>query len=298
MTVASTVSKSGPYTCDGATTLFNFAFACQSTNDVEVILTSPAGVDAPLAVGAYGPSLNADQVASPGGTVNLATAPASGYQLTVVRNVAPTQGASIPNGSAFYPKVVENALDKLTMLVQQITETLTRTVQVGVTSPSPSALVTQLNAAVTSATTSASSASSSASSAATTAQTQIASGATRVTSPTGKIGYTAGAGNTVTQTTSKSTAVTLDRPTGRITMHNAALAAGASVTFQLNNSIIGVNDVVITQVLWGSPDGTNYRVEVVHSGAGAAAIKVTNISAGSLSDALVIKFVVLGGAQA
>jgi hypothetical protein len=45
--------------------------------------------------------------------------------------------------------------------------------------------------------------------------------------PDGGLGYSTGAGGAITQGTSKSTAVTLHKVCGSITMHNAALAAGA-----------------------------------------------------------------------
>jgi hypothetical protein len=112
-------------------------------------------------------------------------------------------------------------------------------------------------------------------------------------SPTGGLGYGIGAGGTVTQSTSKSTAVTLNKPCGQITMNNAALAAGASVAFNLNNSLLATSDGLVV-----CPAGiSNYRVEVAAISAGVAQIRVTNITAGSLSEALVINFAIIKGAS-
>ena len=112
-----------------------------------------------------------------------------------------------------------------------------------------------------------------------------------VKSPAG-LGYGPGAGGTVTQATSKSTAVTLNKPCGRITTHNNTLAAGASVLFAVNNTVFEENDLLIL-----SPVGSiNYRVEPAFSSSGQFGIRLTNVTGGSLSDAVVINFAIIKGA--
>lgn len=114
----------------------------------------------------------------------------------------------------------------------------------------------------------------------------------RIVDGSGGIGYQAGQGGAVTQATNKSTAVTLDKLAGRITMHNAALGAGASVTFTLNNSLIDADDlIVVQQAGWAS-----YRVEAWANNAGSAVVRVTNVSGGSLSEAVVLNFAILKSA--
>lgn len=111
----------------------------------------------------------------------------------------------------------------------------------------------------------------------------------------GAMGYGTGAGGTVTQVTSKATAVTLNKPSGTVTMHNAALAAGASVLFMLNNTFFGSNDVaVLTGMSWS----IFYRVETANSGTGSIGIRVTNTDSVSRSDPLVIGFAIIKGATA
>lgn len=122
-------------------------------------------------------------------------------------------------------------------------------------------------------------------------------GANAITADTGSIGFGAGSGGTVTQATSKGTSVTLNKPSGRITMNNAALAAGASVFFTLTNTQMAATDLLIAQVSAGAADRTVYRLDV-YPGSGGAQIKVTNTSAGSLSEALQINFSVIKGAIA
>lgn len=112
----------------------------------------------------------------------------------------------------------------------------------------------------------------------------------------GKFGYPTGQGGTVTQATNKSTAVTLSKLTGEITMNGAALAAGAIVSFTLTNTFIAATDVL---VLNHSATGTvgAYLLNC-QCGAGSAVINVRNTTAGSLSEAIKIRFAVIKGATA
>lgn len=101
-----------------------------------------------------------------------------------------------------------------------------------------------------------------------------------------KFGY--GVGGTVTQLTSKATGVTLTQATGEITMDAAALAGDTSVTFVLTNTKIAAGDMVVIQHVSGGTVGS-YTVSAV-AAAGSASITVRNITTGSLSEALVVKF--------
>ena len=109
----------------------------------------------------------------------------------------------------------------------------------------------------------------------------------------GQIGYTAAAQGSVTQATSKSTAVTLDKSAGTITMNNAALAATTSVTFTLNNSLISANDAIILSFVNSGATRGSYTAWVTSLTTGSATITVRNITAGSLSEAVVLNYVVL-----
>ena len=107
------------------------------------------------------------------------------------------------------------------------------------------------------------------------------------------LGYSTGAGGSVTQATSKSTAVTLNKPTGRIIMAADALAAGASVSFVFNNSLIAIADLVVFSSTFASA-GYNYRIKSTVA-AGSAYMTVTNETAGTLSDALEFNFAIIKG---
>lgn len=173
MTVASTTAKAGPYDGDDSTVGFTFAFKVQSATDIKVVKTvTTAGVqiDTTLTVTThYTVALNTDQDSSPGGEITMVTAPATGDQITILRSVTATQGASLPNQGGFYPKVIENALDKQAMLIQQAYEILDRCLQVSVADSTTDLqdLLTSLLDAVAAAASSQSSASASASTATT-----------------------------------------------------------------------------------------------------------------------------------
>lgn len=108
-----------------------------------------------------------------------------------------------------------------------------------------------------------------------------------------ELGYTAAAQGSVTQATSKSTAVTLNKPAGQITMNNAALATVTSVSFTLNNSYISTNDVLIVTLAGGIATAGTYNVWVNTLSAGSASITLRNVSAGSLSEAVVLNFALI-----
>lgn len=108
------------------------------------------------------------------------------------------------------------------------------------------------------------------------------------------IGYGVGAGGSVTQTTSKTTAVTLNKPCGSITMHNAALAAGATVIFGVNNSLVSATDFIGVTAR-GFASGGTYIVSVDNIYAGGFAVSLKNISAGTLTESLAIGFAIIKG---
>jgi len=121
--------------------------------------------------------------------------------------------------------------------------------------------------------------------------TSLSTTSNQVISGTGKQGYATGAGGTVTQATSKATAVTLSKSTGQITLNNAALAADTTVSFTLTNTVIEAGDILIMNHISAGTAGS-YLLNA-QSAAGSASINVRNITAGSLSEAIVIAFAVI-----
>lgn len=125
--------------------------------------------------------------------------------------------------------------------------------------------------------------------------TLTASGGLLTTSATAGFGYATGAGGVQTQATNKSTALTLNKPVGQLTLNGAALAASTSVSFTFTNSaIIAVTDMVYIQI--GSVgSAASYIVQVDNVAVGSCRVHLRNISAGSLSEALVLNFAVIRG---
>jgi hypothetical protein len=112
-----------------------------------------------------------------------------------------------------------------------------------------------------------------------------------------KIGYNTGAGGSVTQGAgAKTNAVTLNRPTGIIVTDNAALAADTAVTFNLSNSVIDSTDIVLVSHISGGTLGS-YNFAVAPA-TGNANVTIRNITAGSLSEALSLRFIVIKSVNA
>lgn len=113
---------------------------------------------------------------------------------------------------------------------------------------------------------------------------------------TDKAGYITGEGGVVTQATSKSTGVTLNKKCGEITLNGAALAAATIVSFTLTNTAIGASDLLVLNHSSGGTAGA-YTLNA-QCASGSASINVRNATAGSLSEAIVIRFAVIKGAIA
>jgi hypothetical protein len=113
---------------------------------------------------------------------------------------------------------------------------------------------------------------------------------------TSAFGYTTGAGGVVTQATSKATGVTLNKLSGQITTHNAALAAGAEVSFTVTNNQVAATDVPCIAWASGGTAGV-YAVDVTAVGSGSFRITISNLHTASLSEAIVINFVIVKGAS-
>jgi hypothetical protein len=118
----------------------------------------------------------------------------------------------------------------------------------------------------------------------------LAGGNLAYSSTAGTFGYGTGRA-TVTQATNKSTGVTLNAPCGAITMNGAALNADTTVSFTLTNSSIAATDLLVLNHVSGGTAGS-YVVNA-QAAAGSASINVRNITAGSLSEAIVIGFAVI-----
>jgi hypothetical protein len=139
MTISSETRVAGPFTGTGLVSTYAFAFKAFSVSDVAVTWTSVAGVDSALAYGTgFTVVLNADQDVSPGGSITYCVAGVptllpSGEKITITTAMTYVQGTQLNNGSTWYPKVVEYALDRIVSLIQQLKNIGDRAMRIPVT---------------------------------------------------------------------------------------------------------------------------------------------------------------------
>ena len=133
MTVAATTRKAGPYEGNGTTKEFTFPFKVFSAEDLFVAKSSDDG-EVQLVYGTdYTVRLNSDQDTTPGGAVVLSSALADGVYLSVISQMSYDQLAIFTNKGGFYPETLNKCYDKLTILVQQLLEELSRSIKVDIT---------------------------------------------------------------------------------------------------------------------------------------------------------------------
>jgi len=128
VSISSTIRKVGPYLTNGSTTEFVFGFKVFQKQDLYVIKQDVAtGSETVLTLYVdYDVELSEDQNVSPGGKVVISPALSSGYRLTISSDVEILQPTNLTNQGGFYPTVINDSLDKLTIISQQIKEQVDR----------------------------------------------------------------------------------------------------------------------------------------------------------------------------
>lgn len=137
MSVTNTPRKAGPYTGNNTDVQYTFGFKVFADSDLVVTRAVIAtGTESTLVLTTdYSVTRNADQDVDPGGYITLTAALADTYTLTLTSAVPDTQPAVFTNLGGFFPAVLNNALDRLTILVQQVKETVGRALKVAVSTP-------------------------------------------------------------------------------------------------------------------------------------------------------------------
>jgi hypothetical protein len=131
VTISAEAIKSSVFAGNGSTTAFAFTFKCFAQGDLAVTLTSTVFIETLLTITThYTVALNANQNASPGGTVTMGTPPATGEKLVIVNAPAYTQGTDITNGGAFFANVVEDMVDRNTILARRANEEVGRSIKI------------------------------------------------------------------------------------------------------------------------------------------------------------------------
>ena len=139
----------GPFTSEGQSRL-PFGFLIFEKTDVYVATADDPEAQAKMLVYGqdYSVEMNADQTATPGGTVVLTTPIIKGNIFVVGSAVAYTQNMQLTNYSRFPPEIINEAMDRVVVQIQQLVERLGRTLSVPPTSDStPEQLIEKLMSA-------------------------------------------------------------------------------------------------------------------------------------------------------
>lgn len=125
MTISTTTSRVS-YAGNGVTTIFSFPYRFLANGDLEVTLFDAAGTPDPQILTTDYTVLGADNDA--GGSVTMLVAPAVGETLVIRRVVELTQETDYISGDSFPAETHERALDRLTMIDQQLQEQIDRSI--------------------------------------------------------------------------------------------------------------------------------------------------------------------------
>src|SRR5712672_1085968 len=136
MTISSTSSRV-VYSGDGGKSSFDFAFYVSDQADLVVTYTDAGGSQTVIAPGVAptGYQISVPAVPAPGwpagGTItyNPGSPIATGTTLTIQRVVAGTQPTTLSNQGAFWPQVIERALDRVITIVQGFIDQAARSLQ-------------------------------------------------------------------------------------------------------------------------------------------------------------------------
>jgi hypothetical protein len=131
MTVNTTNIKSGPYAGNDVADQFSYTFKVFDKNDLIVYETDDSGVQTVLMVDTdyTVASIGVDG----GGLITRLAGPLpTGYEWFIRSNFIAVQDTEFSSQGAFFPDVHEDQFDKSVLLIQQLNESLTRTLQFGV----------------------------------------------------------------------------------------------------------------------------------------------------------------------
>ena len=126
MTVTSTNQKV-QFNGDGSTTVFAYNFKIFASSDLSVILRSAAGTETVQQLTTNYTVSGVGEAS--GGNVTMGTAPASGTTLTILRVQPNLQGLDLVPNDPFPAGSMEDALDKLTFMVQTHDEEIGRSIK-------------------------------------------------------------------------------------------------------------------------------------------------------------------------
>ena len=129
MTISSTTTKNS-YSGNGSTTTFAYGFFIPASTDIQVIVRSANGTETVKAEGTGSTNYAITNVGNAnGGNIVFVTAPASGETVVLRRNTAKTQATDYVANDPFPAETHESALDKLTIIGQDLQEQVDRSIK-------------------------------------------------------------------------------------------------------------------------------------------------------------------------
>lgn len=128
MTISTSNRRAGPYLGDGIQREFPFTFKVFSAEDVRAyVADGRLGTERALAYGSdYRVTLHPDQETRPGGLLTLTAALAVGDKLAINSKTDIVQSKVFTNQGGFYPVLLNDALDLLTVICQELQAQLAR----------------------------------------------------------------------------------------------------------------------------------------------------------------------------
>lgn len=128
MTISTSNRRAGPYLGDGSQTAFPFTFKVFKAEDVRAyVADGRLGTERALAYGSdYRVTLNSEQETRPGGLLTLTAALAVGDKLAINSKTDIVQSKVFTNQGGFYPVLLNDALDLLTVICQELQAQLAR----------------------------------------------------------------------------------------------------------------------------------------------------------------------------
>ena len=108
--------------CNGSTTEFTFTWDIDTTDQVVVTLIDSESAETTLTetTDYTVTATNQDFRSGPGGTVTTVETYAAGYSIKLSRSTSITQATAFLTSGAITPAAIRNALDKLTMIAQEL----------------------------------------------------------------------------------------------------------------------------------------------------------------------------------
>ena len=129
MTISSTTTKNS-YSGNGSTTTFAYGFFIPASTDIQVIVRSANGTETVKSEGTGSTNYAITNVGNAnGGNIVFVTAPASGETVVLRRNTAKTQATDYVANDPFPAETHESALDKLTIIGQDLQEQVDRSIK-------------------------------------------------------------------------------------------------------------------------------------------------------------------------